>query len=137
MRVWVIFWIFLIVACQPRGEFKTVQEVFELSKTRFESALKNSDNGHVEALKGISDLVEFVTTNGYSEDLRILGIKLGELLPYVNPTVRPSLNEQADTCLRLSELSNVSREELLLLGSRIFNILSSELETTSFKYSYQ
>ncbi len=136
MRLSVLAFVLILFGCQPRGEFTPLDKVYELAVARFERALQNSNTSFDQKLKDIYEILGLVISDGLNEDLRILGLKLADLIPYTNPTVRPSLYEQIDTCLKLAEIQEISKEKALLLASRILNVLSSELETTAFRYSH-
>lgn len=126
----------LISGCEPRGESKSVEQVYEIAKSRVESALLRSSTAHKDVVERVIQQVVDVVESLNPVDLRILGESLMKLYQHASPTVKVPLYHQADACINLGERGNLKKTEIMLLASRIFNILSSELETTGFGYRY-
>ncbi|MCS6894283.1 MAG: hypothetical protein NZO16_06960 [Deltaproteobacteria bacterium] len=127
---------FVLISCQPRGESKSIKEVFDLARSRFEASLVGIDEAKKAQLEQISELLQDLVKYTSTDDLKLVSENLSSLLAYANPTVRPALFEQIDTSLNFVEKGAIKSNEAMLLASRIYHILSSELETTKFGYKY-
>lgn len=130
------FALFLLSGCEPRGESKSVQEVFLIAKSRLEDVLRRSDSPKKEVVENIFRQILDLVESENAVDVSLLGETLMSLYHYASPTVKTVLYHQADACMNLGQRGSLNKNEILLLGSRIFNVLSSELETTGFRYRY-
>jgi len=126
----------LISGCGPRGESKTVDEVFYLAQERFNRALENStlEDSKRQILKNIKALVQDFVTSDSSQVLAILiAEELKKITHFCHPNTRTSVFEQIET---IETLKSVQPNLRFYLGARVLNILASELETHQLSYTF-
>ena len=129
----------LISGCGPRGESKTVDEVFYLAQERFNRALENSalEDSRRQILKNIKALVQDFVTSDSSQVLAILiAEELKKITHFCHPNTRTSIFEQIETIETLKSVQTVQPNLRFYLGARVLNILASELETHQLSYTF-
>ncbi len=131
-----------LIGCAPRGETKTLEQILELAKSRFSSALTVNDGGSAQAVGSgtVKSLEQALLSAengepGLGKTLAEIGNNLAVLTSSSGFTSRPAMNELSLQYRHLGSSGNASAEQVKLLASRTYNLLASELETTGFKYS--
>jgi|GEM_PF-6619084 len=133
-----LIFVFLLTSCLPRGESKSLDQVFDLALKRFDTAYKSADNENlpkeVQSIKSnILRMLEanpkknIVNSKSIYEDLNTLIYKAGY-------TVRPGMNELIKQYSVISQ-SGCLKGTCKLIAARTLNNIASELETTAFKFS--
>ena len=150
-----------LVSCAPRGETKSLEEVFQIAKTRYERSLSavelsaDTDSALSQVGESMQELLQADTTDEVAKAAARVETLLGELVVKAAYTNRPAMGELLKAYRGLTgesgrevALSISSREEgatadhersvanletRKLLVARSYNALSQELETTSFR----
>lgn len=123
-------------SCAPRGESKSLSEVFEAAKTRYTTA-RSGAQGIAELQSLESTLSSWVSKPSYdgarkiSDTLRTLIVKTG----YTSRPAMGELIEQYQTIGFDKSAMKISPSRVKLLVARTYNLLASELETTAFRVS--
>ena len=130
---WLFLALFVFVGC--RGESKSLNEIYEIAKARYDSSRGAEVSAPVgETLRSIdSALSDFVDSSVTAkEKAKELANALDTLTKKAGPTSRQPLHEL--TMQLLSAQSIESEAERKLLASRIYGAISAELETVRFRY---
>lgn len=126
------------IGCNPRGETKTLDEVFRAAEGRFyqvyradgagkgQPAVSSSLRVVVDTLKEIESAGEQSLTDRYGA----VGKALSELTTYAGYTTRPALGELAEQWIGLKASAEAPSTRLLI--SRTYGVLASELEAVGF-----
>ncbi len=138
----------LIFSCAPRGESKTLQEVFKNESERFEQvyALKQNEKSVKNVAKLVNLLADLKDTTLDSqanklkkapEDFRIVKVveEIDRILPSAGYTTRPALTELRNQYEHISTVDTVNKSAMVLLLSRTYGLLADELETVAFQVS--
>lgn len=136
--IWAVIGL-LISGCSPRGESKSVEEVFHLAQDRFNRALENSalDDSKRQVLKNIKALVQdFVVSDSSQILASLIAEELKKITHYCHPNTRTSVFEQIETVENLKSAQSIQPNLRFYLGARVLNILASELETHQFSYTF-
>lgn len=116
-------------SCAPRGESKTLKEIFEIQQNEFNSALAKSVNvpNEVKELAKLlpMQLVEFSPTK--------VIVNMDKLINKAGYTVRPAMTELRDQYKHLSKAKKANSAAIKLLVARTYSIVAEELNTTSFR----
>jgi hypothetical protein len=147
----------ILVSCAPRGETKSLEEVFQIAKTRYERSLSavelTADTDTVLSQLGDSmqELLQADTTDAVAKAASRVEMLLGQLVVKAAYTNRPAIGELLkayrgltgdsgrEVALSVSASDQGSAtaatniETRKLLVARSYNALSQELETTSFR----
>ena len=124
-------------ACDfPRGESKSLKQVLEQARARYKAVQTVQVNDDIEdrlltILKTLESLEQAESIQ--AQDLKTVGNHLAKLLPHAGYTVRPAMAELMKQYLAMSEVEQPGTDATLLLASRTYSLLASELETTQFK----
>lgn len=118
-------------SCAPRGESKTLSEIFEIQQNAFNTALTKSVNvpGEVKELAKIlpMQIDEFNPSKVINSIDKLIG-KAGY-------TVRPAMTELRNQYKHLESNKKVNSAAVKLLVARTYSIFAEELNTTSFRLS--
>lgn len=128
-----------LIACAPRGESKSLNEVVAIAKNRFalvqevpvDAAVKESLKPVVKALE---DIVNNPRGGGVTKNSKVIAVALSELSMRTSYTNRPALGELLSQYLVMSTTpaSEVNGASVKLLAARTYSLLASELETRRF-----
>ena len=126
-----------LVACEfPRGESKSLSDVFKIAQTRYAAATKNLNNPELSTkLTGIeTTLNELIAdpNTGRKEKATQIADALFALVQSAGQTSRPALYELAQQFVAIAKVPAVEEAQLKLLASRTLSALASEAETTGF-----
>ena len=124
------------MACAPRGESNTVDEIYQAAKLRFANSMRGKAPEGVESLsknleayaKAESAVAAAGTAGQIADGLSAITEKAGY-------TTRPALDQLMKQFRYLSAAkkdSAVNKAALRLLAARTLHTLASELETTAF-----
>ncbi|MCI5064875.1 hypothetical protein MRY87_04030 [bacterium] len=124
-----------LVGCAPRGETKTLDEVFQIAKKRYEESIVKSDaSGAVQEqlLQLAADLNQFAAAEGKDGSREQLAPQISEqmatLLQSAGYTTRPAFG----ALLKSYRTPPKTQRARRLLVARSYTALAQELETTSF-----
>ena len=131
-----------VIACAPRGESRTLEEVFTQQRTAYleksRATTVAADVGDkLKKISGTLDVMAGVTPDGgtsvsaAADDLQSLSTKC-------NYTVRPSLAELVEQMRGLEKEGrklSPGAPEPKLIAARVYTLLSSELTTSKFGIS--
>jgi hypothetical protein len=127
------------LACGPRGESKSLNEVVERAQAKFfESAARFDNPGVNENLKSVSRLLdESAKSDGVRDGNRCRRISqlLSDLVGAAGYTSRPAFGEIIHQWNELAERGGDEKgtlETQRLLSGRTFSLLTSELEGGKF-----
>lgn len=126
----------VLVACGPRGESKSLDELLGAAKQRFSRAdaqqLDEAVGKQVQRLQAQLAILEQQDKFGPGPFL-IIAQELSALEEHAGYTSRPSISELTDQFRLLgSEVGQADSAKVKLMLSRAYNLLASELETTRF-----
>jgi hypothetical protein len=133
MKYLSLFLLFLIItfsSCAPRGESKTLSEIFEIHQDKFQMALSSMNSKNIPT--EISVLKEALPKQIESFNPRSIIENIDILIPKAGYTVRAPLTELRNQYKNLSEQTNINTAAVKLLVARTYSILADELTTTSF-----
>lgn len=124
-------------ACEPRGETRSLSDVFETSKRRFtDSKSANVPQGPSAALQAIPPLIEQLATQLGPQSPKIAGEVadlLNSLVDHAGYTSRPGFTELINQYRMMTiQRSEGEQAAARLLVARTYSLLASELETTRF-----
>ncbi|MCB0329215.1 MAG: hypothetical protein KDD70_06115 [Bdellovibrionales bacterium] len=151
--------LFVFVGCAPRGETKTLDEVFQIAKQRYERGItesKASSETRERLLKIVSSFDEFVNAESEAQvknASQLISDEMQALIMNAGYTTRPALGEIVKSYRGLAypeerespvstggdgtssepapyELNESAKK---LLVARSYTALAQELETTSFQ----
>ncbi|NBW40170.1 hypothetical protein EBR25_04095 [bacterium] len=151
-----------LASCAPRGETKSLDEVFQIAKARYERGLASAElstetSEKLTQLTGIMDsLLQASSDNEVVEAATRAEALLGELVTQSAYTNRPAMGEISKAYRSLTGLSGrevplsvsadpstsravqdaggiTNADTRKLLVARSYNLLAQELETTSFQ----
>ena len=147
----------ILVSCAPRGETKSLEEVFQIAKTRYERSLSaveltaDTDSALSQLGDSMQELLQADTTDAVAKAASRVEMLLGQLVVKAAYTNRPAIGELLkayrgltgdsgrEVALSVSASDQGSAtaatniETRKLLVARSYNALSQELETTSFR----
>lgn len=128
-----------LVACAPRGESKSLNEVVTIAKNRFalvqdvpvDSAVQESLKPVVKALE---DLVNNPRGGGVTKNSKVIATALSQLSVRASYTNRPAMGEVLSQYLVMinTPATEVNGAAVKLLAARTYSLLASELETRRF-----
>jgi hypothetical protein len=130
---WLVLAMIVFLGC--RGESKSLDEILSLAKSRYESSRKAEVSeavaSHLQSLD--SSISDFISSSVTAKDKakEIAGL-LDALTKKAGPTSRQPLHELTMQLLSAQSIENEAERKLL--ASRIFGVLSAELETVRFRY---
>jgi hypothetical protein len=123
-------------ACAPRGESKSLAEVLETAKERYALVKDEAKSPKVvEALKSVlAELESVEKARGVLAESSAdkVALTLNGLIEHAGYTSRPAMTELMNQYLYVSEHGAENADATLLLASRTYSLLASELETTKF-----
>lgn len=135
----ILFLLLSIAACAPRGENKSIDEVFALQKQNFAQVaaaaqLKDPVSGN---LREIAAQLERLALESEPAQVASHSKEIADafvtLIPRAGFTSRPAMTELQSQFLAVSQdgkaLDQSSRK---MLAARTYSALASELETTKF-----
>ena len=146
-----------LVGCWPRGETKTLGEVFEIAKERYDEAIVSAKaNGETKeqlanVVKNVGGFLEASGNRQTQESAGEVSNGLSDLVVNAGYTTRPALNELAktyrgiaapaeraglatvDTSGDVTEGWELDASAKRLLAARTYTALAQELETTAFQ----
>lgn len=133
--------IFLLIGCAPRGESKSVAEIYEGSKERFASASREFvATGASEAINQIDSLLSKMeadmSVSSAQQNSAEIATALNSLILKAGYTARPALGEivlQYRLIASGEKDRAPSESHLRLLMARTYRLLAQELETTRFQ----
>lgn len=150
-----------LVSCAPRGETKSLEEVFQIAKTRYERSLSavelsaDTDSALSQLGESMQELLQANTTEAVGKAASQVEMLLGQLVVKAAYTNRPAIGEllkayrgltgesgrevalsvsasdEGSANAHASGVTNIETRKLLV--ARSYNALSQELETTSFR----
>ncbi|RMG42759.1 MAG: hypothetical protein D6719_05530 [Candidatus Dadabacteria bacterium] len=125
----------LLAGCAPRGETRTLDQVLESARGRFEKADRSSvaPEAGTQLSRIEGHLKRLADGEGAAEELNAVADELGSLIPMAGFTNRPALTELGNQYRQLSSSSNRSSGAIRLLVARTYRALASEIETTKFR----
>ncbi len=128
----------VFTGCEPRGETKTLDQVFEIAKDHYDSLVSSNATEEIKAkMANLSGSFENMVGQENSEAIKTeagrVADQLSDLAGDMGYTQRPSVGEIINQFRSLSTESLPSKSEVKLLVARTMNILSSELESVNFK----
>jgi len=127
----------VLAACAPRGETRTLEEIYDSSKARFEQSVSNASSTQLnQELNQLAEKVIGFQKDETIEIARDISEQLLALTSQAGFTSRPALTEIQKQYLFISQLSsadNLSEAQKKLLAARTFSILAQEMETTGFR----
>lgn len=118
----------VLTACAPRGESKSLDEVYELAVERFNLASNITIPNELESK--LEKLTFNIDKIGSTNSNKVLAENLNDLINRSSYTVRPGLTELTQI---LANSSSLDKNAVKLLQARILNSLASELETGKFR----
>jgi hypothetical protein len=123
-------------ACAPRGESKSLTEVLEAAKERYALVKDVSTSPEVtDSLKAVlTELDAVENSKGVlaTSNANKLALTLNGLIEHAGFTSRPAMTELMNQYLHVAEHGAQNADATLLLASRTYSLLASELETTKF-----
>ncbi len=124
----------LLCSCSPRGESKSLSEVYEAARARY--AAVNSVAAGVSELAGLEQGLLALVDNPKADTARSISDTLRTLIARAGYTSRPALGELIEQYQNIAFESSempVNQSRAKLLAARTYNLLARELETTSFR----
>lgn len=136
VRVLVVALIFslMVTGCAPRGESKSLDEVYQLAKARYSKVQNTETPEHVSPV--LTKLVENLNAAGKNGQMDVTGVAggLADLSNHASFTNRPAFAELAAQYRALSSSKDKANPAgIKLLASRTYSLLASELETAKFR----
>jgi hypothetical protein len=138
IKIAILLTITALSACAPRGESKTLDEVFKIAKQRYASV--QSVEVGAKAKEPLQTLVADLTKlesdklpADYDKTATNIGNVLTDLSFHSSYTTRPSLGELSKQFRLIGEKSSATNPAAVkLLVSRTYSLIASELETSKF-----
>jgi len=128
--------IIFINACAPRGETKTLAEVYANSKERFVTVQSAAVPSEIaQPLKDIDTRLGQIAGQEGAEAAKTASAIADLLTPLTNRagyTARPAMGEIISQYRMMSQAEEVKNPSAKLLAARTYSLLASELETTKF-----
>lgn len=137
IRLTVCFFVLCLSACGPRGETKSLSQVYESSKQRFVTVKDAAVPGDVaQPLKDIDSHLNQISGQEGAQASHTATEIVTLLVPLTTragyPT-RPAMGEIITQYRMMSESgADVKNPSAKLLAARTYALLASELETTKF-----
>lgn len=134
MKKIILLLITLLFACAPRGEYKSVDELLQKSKTRYVNSI-NADSLK-ELTVASKELEAFTANTQHTASAKKLADILTNLNQKAGYTTRPALNElilQYQKIAANQSSENFNQSAAKLLASRTYNLLASEMQSTAFR----
>ena len=129
----------LISGCLPRGETKTLDEIYQSAKANFLTSNKKSVPGEVaSAVEALSIKLQAFGEGGqgfnYEQSSRELAEILGSITSHAGYTSRPALGEVATQYRTFATQgdSTAISAKAKLLTARAMSLITGELQTTKF-----
>jgi len=127
----------LLLACAPRGESKTIEELVQVAQGRVTAAGRSAGQVSPQVLDLRAALDGALNTSSNSETvppkvLAAIGEKISDLILHSAPTTRPALTELMRQYRALGQAKTVGSDQVKLLVARTMHTVASELETTKF-----
>lgn len=126
-----------LIGCGPRGESKSLSEIYERSQKRFEEGMNNASlNDSIKPLlMQVADstkaLINEPSASSTATGLADILSRCGEK---ASPTTRQPIYELSIQLRAMSEDTNSpSPGERMLIASRVLDAVASELETVGFR----
>lgn len=124
----------LLSACSPRGETRTLEQVLDAAKARYQEVKTDGVSADVQKeLTEISSTLDAAVNNPDATQMQSLSARLDSLIVKAGPTSRPALNEIVGQYRELGARALVTSEQAKLIVSRTYHVLASELETNQFR----
>lgn len=128
-----------LVSCGPRGETKTLDEVLQLAKERFNrvsSVTTGTDAAaNIKSLMGMLNSASSMDSASAVQQLTQIADALTALVSHASYTVRPAMTEiinQYRVMAAMNSNGYPSAGQIRLLVARTYGVLASELETAKF-----
>ncbi len=125
-----------ITSCAPRGETKTLDQILDNARVRYQEAFDAGVQGEGDLqtqLASLSSSLEKLLSASDAAQAQEVEDTLRELILHAGFTTRPAMNELSSQYALLAEESEVAPERKKLLVSRTYRMLARELETTRFR----
>lgn len=121
-----------------RGETKTLNEVLQLSRQRYQAVSNRAQEATLgQSLGGLTATLEGILAKAdkavQQQHAGKIAEQLTTLLPRTGYTTRPAMREIIKQYMVLSSSADLTPAEVELLVSRTYSMLATELETTAFK----
>ena len=129
----------LISSCAPRGETRTLDEILDGSRQRYQEALAGGVEGDLNTqLTGLASRLEQLLSSDNSAGSGAIAeeveTSLRDLILHSSFTTRPAMGELTSQFALFSGDSNGGGDERKkLLVSRTYSMLARELETSRFR----
>lgn len=128
----------LLSACAPRGETKTLDDIYQSSKARFSAVQGAAVPAEIgQPLKQVSGRLEELSAQKGSQASQTAGEVAELLAPLITKagfTARPALGEVVSQYRMMANAAgkDIETPQAKLLAARTYALLASELETTKF-----
>lgn len=126
-----------LIGCGPRGESKSLSEIYQRSQQRFEDGMNNASVNEsikpllIQIAEGTKSLISESSAKSNAVTLADILSRCGEK---ASPTTRQPLYELSMQLRAMSEDStNPSPGERMLIASRVLDAVASEIETVGFR----
>jgi len=141
----VLAFIVTLAGCMPRGETRTLDQVFKTAQNDFASADRKGIPGDLSgSLEKLASLLQEITSSAQVAAVTTQTKEISKILSSLSGragyTSRPGLGDLADQYRKFtvnegSEVAAATRAKAKLLAARTYSILAAELETTKFSVS--
>lgn len=136
--------IIFCVGCLPRGETKTLQDVFDRAKEQYNSVEKSAIAPQIQQqlanlTKHLDEISAGAQSGAFSEHAQNVADILADLTNHAGYPSRPALGELAARYRELSSNSGSANfvasppPQVKLLMARTYSLLSSELSVAKFR----
>jgi len=131
----------ILSACAPRGETRTLDQIYKSASDRFDKSLARSSSDEInQKLKQLSAQVRGFNSGEQLEAAGSISEQLMTLTGRAGFTSRPALTEiqrQYQHIAQIGSAEALSDAQRKLLAARTLSILAQELETTAFQVQMQ
>lgn len=127
-----LFIVFSLISCAPRGESKSLTEVYKAEMDRYSETFQAKPVADLATLDATLKSISKDLSSSKQKDLQMVVSELDKLITKAGYTSRPALTEIRNQYEHLAVSNNGNKAAVTLLLARTYSLLADELSTVAF-----